>query len=278
MLWCCWVMGCGSFKVPMLRLQNWSCAEKAAFQDKVLNGCNLYPSTLWRSIAWNFWRCDVEWKRGKKTPSPPCCDDRGTRDNVTAYIEFPVDNRCRYWRWLGMCRIRGTISEMRRGCGCRKSECGSSKSPNRDSSLGTPCVVVPTSTPSKYDIRNEGDVDDQGVCLRRVETKRERELKPGGWIARRGRFSWVAFRSGCLAEGMDVQFLFEEGQKSQAGGGACRKTAWASSAGSQKKNVFGQEIPALGSNPRAQRLVIFNLKGAKVGVEPFRPYKPSSRG
>lgn len=58
----------GGFKVSMLRLQDWSCAEKAAFQDKVLNGWNLYPSTVWGSIAWNFWRCDVEGKRGKKPP------------------------------------------------------------------------------------------------------------------------------------------------------------------------------------------------------------------
>lgn len=54
--------------MSMLRLQDWSCAEKAAFQDKVLNGWNLYPSTVWGSIAWNFWRCDVEGKRGKKPP------------------------------------------------------------------------------------------------------------------------------------------------------------------------------------------------------------------
>lgn len=54
--------------MSMLQLQDWSCAEKAAFQDKVLNGWNLYPSTVWRSIAWNFWRCDVEGKRGKKPP------------------------------------------------------------------------------------------------------------------------------------------------------------------------------------------------------------------
>lgn len=173
----------------MLRVQNWSCAEKAAFQDKVLNGCNLYPSTVWGSIAWNFWRCDVEWKRGKKTLSPPCCDDRGTRDNVTAYIEFPVDNRCRYWGWLGRCaESAAPFLRCGGGAGAGKANAVHRKSPNRDSSLGTPCVVVPTSTPSKYDIRNEGDVHDQGVCPRRVETKRERELKPGGWIARRGRF------------------------------------------------------------------------------------------
>lgn len=112
----------------------------------------------------------------------------------------------------------------------------------------------------------------------KVSVRQERKT----WRARVEACRRVARRHSLLGGGSWFGFSPRKNKNPREGRGPLagrlhKSMSWLLQQASKKKNVFGQEIPGLGSNPRAQRLVIFNLKGAKVGVEPFRPYKPSSR-
>lgn len=104
---------------------------------------------------------------------------------------------------------------------------------------------------------------------------------------RQGRKTWrarveacrrVARRHSLLGGGSRFGFSPRKNKNPREGWTAGRPVAQVNvlvaSAGFQKKkNVFGQEISPLGKNPRAQRLVIFNLKGAKAGMHWYHERK-----